>query len=130
MWGCSVWVTDLPDRALHNVRFLSCGSVAALESKLVSQFCEDENGDLIYNRLTNGNNGHSNSRNGNNGRYAEGVNRYQPATDWELLNTRQSNNQNHGDSVATFQYDQKGSSTGQVLAVIANVKLDRQLQKR
>ncbi|KAM7365458.1 hypothetical protein PAMP_016379 [Pampus punctatissimus] len=53
-------------------------TLPALESKLVSQFCEDENGALIYNRVTNGyngyngNNGHRNghgngNRNGNNG---------------------------------------------------------------
>lgn len=35
----------------------------ALESKLVSQFCEDENGDLIYSHITNG------LHNGNNGLY-------------------------------------------------------------
>ncbi|XP_040912371.1 collagen, type XXVIII, alpha 2a [Toxotes jaculatrix] len=44
-------------------------TLTALESKLVSQFCEDENGALIYNRITNGhwngNNGHG--INGNNG---------------------------------------------------------------
>lgn len=49
-----------------------------MESKLVSQFCEDENGALIYNRITNGGNGHNGYRhngydnhnnvlNGNNG---------------------------------------------------------------
>ncbi|KAL7865473.1 hypothetical protein SRHO_G00107200 [Serrasalmus rhombeus] len=34
-------------------------TLPALESKLVSQFCEDENGALIYNRITNGVNGHN-----------------------------------------------------------------------
>ncbi|KAK3569003.1 hypothetical protein QTP86_021589 [Hemibagrus guttatus] len=53
-------------------------TLPALESKLVSQFCEDENGALIYNRITNGGNGyngyrhngynnHDNVLNGNNG---------------------------------------------------------------
>ncbi|KAM8748351.1 collagen, type XXVIII, alpha 2a [Acanthopagrus schlegelii] len=54
-------------------------TLPALESKLVSQFCEDENGALIYNRITNGhwngnnghgvhgNNGHEENNNGNNG---------------------------------------------------------------
>ncbi|XP_012995463.2 collagen alpha-1(XXVIII) chain [Esox lucius] len=44
-------------------------TLPALESKLVSQFCEDENGALIYNRLTNGfaNNGHRNGNNWNQG---------------------------------------------------------------
>uniref|UniRef100_A0A674DTY6 Collagen alpha-1(XXVIII) chain n=1 Tax=Salmo trutta TaxID=8032 RepID=A0A674DTY6_SALTR len=46
-------------------------TLPALESKLVSKFCEDENGDPIYNRVTNGygNNGY---RNGNNGNYGNG----------------------------------------------------------
>ncbi|XP_058246793.1 collagen, type XXVIII, alpha 2a isoform X4 [Hemibagrus wyckioides] len=53
-------------------------TLPALESKLVSQFCEDETGALIYNRITNGVNGHNGYRhngydnhnnvlNGNNG---------------------------------------------------------------
>ncbi|XP_060786196.1 collagen, type XXVIII, alpha 2a isoform X2 [Neoarius graeffei] len=37
-------------------------TLPALESKLVSQFCEDENGALIYNRITNGGNGHNGYR--------------------------------------------------------------------
>lgn len=52
--------------------------ISALESKLVNQFCEDENGALIYNRITNGGNkhngyrpngydNHNNVLNGNNG---------------------------------------------------------------
>ncbi|KAM9346835.1 collagen, type XXVIII, alpha 2a [Symphorus nematophorus] len=52
-------------------------TLPALESKLVSQFCEDENGALIYNRITNGNwngnNGHG--VNGNNG-HGENTNDY------------------------------------------------------
>ncbi|XP_053733766.1 collagen, type XXVIII, alpha 2a [Synchiropus splendidus] len=44
-------------------------TLPALESQLVSQFCEDENGALIYNRVTNGhwngNNGHGHDVNGN-----------------------------------------------------------------
>ncbi|KAK5890531.1 hypothetical protein CesoFtcFv8_014046 [Champsocephalus esox] len=49
-------------------------TLPALESKLVSQFCEDENGALIYNRLTNGNwnNGHRHGTNGNNGHGTNG----------------------------------------------------------
>uniref|UniRef100_A0A4W6FKS4 Collagen alpha-1(XXVIII) chain n=1 Tax=Lates calcarifer TaxID=8187 RepID=A0A4W6FKS4_LATCA len=46
-------------------------TLPALESQLVNQFCEDENGALIYNRITNGhwngNNGHDHGINGNNG---------------------------------------------------------------
>ncbi|KAM9830200.1 collagen alpha-1(XXVIII) chain-like [Syngnathus typhle] len=71
-------------------------TLPALESKLVSQFCEDENGDLIYNKLTNGNNGHSNSRNGNNGKNAKDINGF-PLYDWAYNN----------------RYGHKGSSKGQ-----------------
>lgn len=46
-------------------------TLPALESKLVSQFCEDENGALIYSHVTNGhwngNNGNGFGANGNNG---------------------------------------------------------------
>uniref|UniRef100_A0A3B3Q6A1 Collagen alpha-1(XXVIII) chain n=1 Tax=Paramormyrops kingsleyae TaxID=1676925 RepID=A0A3B3Q6A1_9TELE len=49
-------------------------TLPALESKLVSQFCEDENGALVYNRVMNGygngiygNNGYGNNGYGNNG---------------------------------------------------------------
>lgn len=52
-----------------------CFAFSALESQLVSQFCEDENGALIYNRITNrhwnGNNAHGNGLNGNNGHVKE-----------------------------------------------------------
>lgn len=45
-------------------------TLPALESKLVSQFCEDENGALVYNRITNGygngNNGPREESHGNN----------------------------------------------------------------
>jgi len=50
----------------------------ALESRLVSRFCEDENGALIYNRVTNGytgkmgyqgNRGYNNGNNGYNGNH-------------------------------------------------------------
>lgn len=54
---------------------LLCFAFTALESQLVSQFCEDENGALIYNRITNGhwnsNNGHGNGLNGNHGHVRE-----------------------------------------------------------
>lgn len=61
-------------KALKLTGALSC-FFSALESQLVSQFCEDENGALIYNRITNGhwnsNNGHGNGLNGNNGHARE-----------------------------------------------------------
>ncbi|KAK2839769.1 hypothetical protein Q5P01_013509 [Channa striata] len=54
-------------------------TLPALESKLVNQFCEDENGALIYNHITNGhwnsNNGQGRGINGNN-RYGENGNAY------------------------------------------------------
>nr|XP_033474208.1 collagen, type XXVIII, alpha 2a isoform X1 [Epinephelus lanceolatus] len=54
-------------------------TLPALESKLASQFCEDENGALIYNHITNGhwngNNGHGHGINGNNG-HGENTNGY------------------------------------------------------
>uniref|UniRef100_A0A3B4VA42 Collagen alpha-1(XXVIII) chain n=1 Tax=Seriola dumerili TaxID=41447 RepID=A0A3B4VA42_SERDU len=54
-------------------------TLPALESKLVSQFCEDENGALIYNRITNG---HWNGNNGNE----------------EIQNQRRTNSRGRGDT--------------------------------
>uniref|UniRef100_A0A3Q4ICY3 Collagen alpha-1(XXVIII) chain n=1 Tax=Neolamprologus brichardi TaxID=32507 RepID=A0A3Q4ICY3_NEOBR len=70
-------------------------TLPALESKLVSQFCEDENGALIYNRITNGYNGYGNNGyNGNknliNGKYATGGYGYRPVTQPEVENGRQT----------------------------------------
>ncbi|KAK0143717.1 Collagen alpha-1(XXVIII) chain [Merluccius polli] len=48
-------------------------TLPALESKLVSQFCEDENGS-VFNRLTNSYNGH-NGHNGHNGNHRNHGNR-------------------------------------------------------
>ncbi|XP_061082199.1 collagen, type XXVIII, alpha 2a isoform X1 [Conger conger] len=44
-------------------------TLPALESKLVSQLCEDQNGDVVYNHIPNGNGGHHglNKNYGNNG---------------------------------------------------------------
>uniref|UniRef100_A0A3B4ZFK5 Collagen alpha-1(XXVIII) chain n=1 Tax=Stegastes partitus TaxID=144197 RepID=A0A3B4ZFK5_9TELE len=50
-------------------------TLPALESKLVSQFCEDENGALIYNRVTNGHWNGNNGLTGNNG-HGENTNGY------------------------------------------------------
>lgn len=49
---------------------------SALEFKLVSQLCEDENGPFIYNRITNGhwNGNNGNGVNGNNGLAENGYN--------------------------------------------------------
>ncbi|CAB1346650.1 unnamed protein product [Coregonus sp. 'balchen'] len=52
-------------------------TLPALESKLVSQFCEDENGALVLNRIANGfgrngNNGNGNNGHGNNGHGTNG----------------------------------------------------------
>ncbi|XP_031708013.1 collagen alpha-1(XXVIII) chain-like [Anarrhichthys ocellatus] len=84
-------------------------TLPALESKLVSQFCEDENGALIYNRITNGN---------KNGNYAAGGYGYRQATEQEVLSGRQSgtntgaSTHSHGGRVETTQHGSKGSSTG------------------
>lgn len=104
--------------------------VPALESKLVSQFCEDENGALIYNRIANGYNGYGNNgfRNGINGNYAIGGYGYRPVTEQETLNGRQkggaptgggsssssSSTYNVGVQVEKTQHGSKGSSTVQV----------------
>lgn len=93
--------------------------VLALESKLVSQFCEDENGALIYNRITNGhwngnnghghgvhgNNGHGENNNGNNGNnglvngnngYGNNGNVYNYQE--EIQNERRTSNRGRGDT--------------------------------
>lgn len=73
---------------------------AALESKLVNQFCEDENGALIYNRVTNGhwngNNGHG--HNGNNG-HVENTNGY---------NSNTYGNNGYGNNGNTYGYGNNG----------------------
>ncbi|KAM8856394.1 collagen, type XXVIII, alpha 2a isoform 1-T2 [Spinachia spinachia] len=75
-------------------------TLPALESQLVNQFCEDENGALIYNRITNvnwnGNNGHG--VNGNN-RYG-GNNGYANTNDGqnEIENQRRTNSRGRGDT--------------------------------
>lgn len=102
-------------------------TLPALESKLVSQFCEDENGALIYNRVTNGYNGFGNNgyngnngnRNGNNGNYVVGGYGYRPVTDQQVLSGRQggtstgtsTSTHSHGGRVETTQQGSKGSST-------------------
>lgn len=99
-------------------------TLPALESKLVSQFCEDENGALIYNRVTNGyngygNNGYNGNRNGFNGNYAIGGYGYRPATEQEVQNGRQTGSNtgasthSHGGRGDTSQQGGRGSSTTQ-----------------
>lgn len=96
-------------------------SFAALESKLVSQFCEDENGALIYNRITNtynsyGNNGYNSNRNGNNGKYATGGYGYRPVTGQQIdtgTNTGPSSD-NGRVQVVTTQHGSKESSSTHV----------------
>uniref|UniRef100_A0A8C3A682 Collagen alpha-1(XXVIII) chain n=1 Tax=Cyclopterus lumpus TaxID=8103 RepID=A0A8C3A682_CYCLU len=84
-------------------------TLPALESKLVSQFCEDENGALIYNRINNGN-GNNGNRNGN---YAVGGYGYQPATEQQVLTG--TSTQSHEGRVETTLHGSIGSSTGQLL---------------
>ncbi|KAI9526002.1 hypothetical protein NQZ68_002550 [Dissostichus eleginoides] len=88
-------------------------TLPALESKLVSQFCEDENGALIYNRITNGYNGHGNNgyRNGNNGNYAVGGHAFRPSTEQPVQSGRNTGT-NTGVQVDSNQQGSKGSSTG------------------
>uniref|UniRef100_A0A3Q4H3B2 Collagen, type XXVIII, alpha 2a n=1 Tax=Neolamprologus brichardi TaxID=32507 RepID=A0A3Q4H3B2_NEOBR len=89
-------------------------TLTALESKLVSQFCEDENGAFVYNHIANGhrngNNGLSvsgnngattNTYNGydNNG-YIFGNNGYGNSYEEEIQNQRHTNSRGRGD---TFQ---------------------------
>ncbi|XP_069577183.1 collagen alpha-1(XXVIII) chain-like [Brachyistius frenatus] len=64
-------------------------ALTALESKLVSQFCEDENGTPIPNRVTNGY-GNNGNRNGFNGNYAIGGYGYRPVAEEEVPNVRQT----------------------------------------
>ncbi|XP_032384816.1 collagen, type XXVIII, alpha 2a isoform X4 [Etheostoma spectabile] len=55
-------------------------TLPALESQLISQFCEDENGALIYNRITNGlsngNNGNGSNRKNGHGESTNGYDGY------------------------------------------------------
>uniref|UniRef100_A0A665WBH0 Collagen alpha-1(XXVIII) chain n=1 Tax=Echeneis naucrates TaxID=173247 RepID=A0A665WBH0_ECHNA len=84
-------------------------TLPALESKLVNQFCEDENGALIYNRITNGYNGY---RNGINGHYATGGHGYRPDSEKEVLNGRQTgtNTLSQGGRGKTSELGSKGSN--------------------
>ncbi|XP_023821151.1 collagen alpha-1(XXVIII) chain isoform X2 [Oryzias latipes] len=69
-------------------------TLPTLESKLVSQFCEDENGALIYNQITNGygNNAYNgyNSNLINAGKYDTGGYGYRPVPGQETANNRQT----------------------------------------
>lgn len=95
--------------------FLFC-SVSALESKLVSQFCEDENGALIYNRVTNGYNGYGNGYNSNsgkrNGNYVVGGNGYRPVTEQHVVGDGQISV--HRGQTETTQHGSQGSKSTHV----------------
>ncbi|KAK2856763.1 hypothetical protein Q5P01_005498 [Channa striata] len=84
-------------------------TLPALESKLVSQFCEDENGALIYNRITNGYNGYGNNgnRNGLNGNFGGYGPRPVPVPEQGTQNTRQT----PSGRAESSQQGSKGSST-------------------
>ncbi|XP_063355084.1 collagen, type XXVIII, alpha 2a [Pelmatolapia mariae] len=87
-------------------------TLTALESKLVSQFCEDENGAFIYNHITNGHQNGNNglSVNGNNGAttntynsygnngYIFGNNGYGNSYEEEIQNQRHTNSRGRGDT--------------------------------
>uniref|UniRef100_A0A8C5NH49 Collagen alpha-1(XXVIII) chain n=1 Tax=Gouania willdenowi TaxID=441366 RepID=A0A8C5NH49_GOUWI len=87
-------------------------TLPALESKLVSQFCEDENGALIYNRVTNGNNGYNGNRNSINGNNAIGGYGYRPVLEPEI-NSRQTGTSilSQGGRAVTIHHGSKGSSS-------------------
>ncbi|XP_024150245.1 collagen alpha-1(XXVIII) chain isoform X3 [Oryzias melastigma] len=126
-------------------------TLPTLESKLVSQFCEDENGALIYNRITNGygNNGYNGNRLSA-GKYATGDYGYRPVPGQETPNNRRTdsgvgsqNQQGGGQSVSketsntgkergdtfnrdTFDYDtpaptSKGSSSSSSSSSSTNI---------
>ncbi|TWW64017.1 Collagen alpha-1(XXVIII) chain [Takifugu flavidus] len=95
-------------------------TLPALESKLVSQFCEDENGALIYNRVANGHNSYGNngynSNDNRNGNYAIGGYGYRPVTEQHIsgdgqisINSGSSSHSNRG-QIETILHS-KGSST-------------------
>ncbi|TWW80782.1 Collagen alpha-1(XXVIII) chain [Takifugu flavidus] len=82
-------------------------TLPALESKLVSQFCEDENGALIYNHITNGhwngNSGHGDSVGDNNGQNSNsnrgfGKSGISSSDKEEIQNRRRHNSRNRGDT--------------------------------
>ncbi|XP_046886932.1 collagen alpha-1(XXVIII) chain-like [Hypomesus transpacificus] len=83
-------------------------TLPALESKLVSQFCEDERGELIYNRITNGygNNGYKNNLNGkySTGSYGYGTtNQGGIQTGQRTVNSVGSGGQSYGGREGTSQ---------------------------
>lgn len=89
-----------------SLNLLFC-AFSALESKLVSQFCEDENGALIYNHITNGhwngNNGHGDSVGDNNGQNVNGnsgsgKNRIAYSDKEEIQSRRRHNSRSRGDT--------------------------------
>lgn len=73
---------------------------SALESKLVSQFCEDENGALIYNHITNGHwnshNGHGDNVGGYSGQNVNGNSGFIDKE--EIQNWRRHNSRGRGDT--------------------------------
>lgn len=109
-WLCEGEQTDTQSLWCPLFFFFFC-SVSALESKLVSQFCEDENGALIYNRVTNGYGNGYNSNNGNrNGNYAVGGYGYRPVTKQHILGDGQISI-NRGQPETTQHGSQGSSST-------------------
>ncbi|XP_034042622.1 collagen, type XXVIII, alpha 2a [Thalassophryne amazonica] len=101
----------------HMYRIDDFNTLSALESQLVSQFCEDEKGALIYNHIMNGhwndNNRHMLGNNrygvnnngyngyGNNGdRYGQGNNGYSNTYSYQedILNQRHASSRGRGDT--------------------------------
>ncbi|KAM4537964.1 uncharacterized protein V3H82_023727 isoform 1-T2 [Fundulus diaphanus] len=115
-------------------------TLPALESKLVSQFCEDENGALIYNRITNGYNGQGNNgyngNRGGTGSYATGGYGFRPITQQDILNGRQTGfnsgagTHSQGGRTEKTQPGRKGSSAvhgagGPRVTVVTNTGSER-----
>ncbi|XP_029315236.1 LOW QUALITY PROTEIN: collagen, type XXVIII, alpha 2a [Cottoperca gobio] len=97
-------------------------TLPALESKLVSQFCEDENGALIYNHITNGhwngNNGHRHGNNGNNG-HSENTNGYNGYGNNEYGETENVHN-NHEEIQNQRRTDSRGRGDTFTLPISAD----------
>uniref|UniRef100_A0A672J5L7 Collagen alpha-1(XXVIII) chain n=1 Tax=Salarias fasciatus TaxID=181472 RepID=A0A672J5L7_SALFA len=85
-------------------------TLPALESQLVNQFCEDENGALIYNRITNGNwNGNNGLSPNGNSRYGEHANGYNGYGNNGFPHGNNRNGYNHEEDI---QNQRRTSSRG------------------
>uniref|UniRef100_A0A669BLI7 Collagen alpha-1(XXVIII) chain n=1 Tax=Oreochromis niloticus TaxID=8128 RepID=A0A669BLI7_ORENI len=124
-------------------------TLTALESKLVSQFCEDENGAFIYNHITNGHWNGNNvlSVNGNNGAttntynsygnngYIFGNNGYGNSYEEEIQRQRHTNSRGRGDtftlpiSADPLPVQVSSDDDGEDLDLRAHVRGDKHLSR-